>query len=681
MSKIPPPARNYLQGLRNIGIIAHIDAGKTTLTERILFYCGRIHRMGEVHDGTATMDFMPEEQERGITITSACTSCRWLEHTINLIDTPGHVDFTMEVERSLRVLDGAVGVFCAVGGVEPQSETVWRQSERYKVPKLIFINKMDRPGADFERTLASIHERLGPKLLPVTIPVGSGQDFSAVINIMTMEKLVFHQADKGVTYTREQLTAGEEEQARFWQDHMLELLADTDEAIMKQYLEGKTIAPQQVLTAVRRAVLALSLVPVFSGSALKNIGIQPLLDGVCHFLPAPTEVLSQKSMSGDTASSALITAGPKEKPLALVFKVTLEGGRKISFLRVYSGAIAAGKALYNATKQKNEHITRLFRLHAGRKESIEYAYAGEIVGASGLKTSSTGDTLCLKKHPVLLEDMTVYEPVLSLALEAQNRVEAEKLDEVLHRFLLEDPTLSLTQDENTEQYILSGMGELHLEVVLERLSREYGLKVRVGSPQVIYQETVRNKAEASARFERELGDTMHFGHVALCVTPVQRGRGVIIDFELQQDYPQDWLDAVEKGIQNGLQSGVVKGYPVQDITVIVTELLRAPKSSAIGYHMAGIEAVKTALKKAAPILLEPFMTVDITVPDEFVGEVISLLGATGAKVENLIQDSGQKQIQALAPLSRLFGFSTTLRSATKGRATMVMQFTRFDRAS
>jgi elongation factor G len=679
VSKKPPSAK-YLQSIRNIGIIAHIDAGKTTLSERILFYAGRIHKMGEVHEGTATMDFMPEEQERGITIASAVTSCQWDGHVINLIDTPGHVDFTVEVERSLRVLDGAVGVFCGVSGVEPQSETVWRQSENYHVPKLAFVNKMDRPGADFAAVLQSMRDKLGAHPLAIQVPDGEGADFAGVFDLITMERLVFDQDSRGAEYARTPMTPAERERTAPWRETLLEALAERDDALMEAYLGGQDIAPETLRDVLRKAVLSLELVPVLAGSALKNTGVQPVIDAVCAYLPSPLEVPNQEGVDPQTHLPKSFPADPAAPLSALVFKVVMESGRKQSFLRVYSGQLAEGETVYNVTHDCEERVARLFRLNAERREKIEVARAGEIVAAAGLRFGRTGDTLARKDDAILLEQIAAYKPVISLAIEPRNAEESDKLDEVLQKYLLEDPTLAVERDSETNQVILSGMGELHLEVLLERMFREHGLKPRTGKPQVVFQETVAGKGEACEEFNRELGEVMHYGAVRLAVEPLPRGGGREIRFELDRaQYPQAWSEAVHEGVSDGLACGVIGGYPVADVRVRILDMPRKEgESSAAGYRMAAAMSLKSALAAAKSILLEPIMWLEISAPDAFVGEVVGLLGAKGAKIENIQDRGGAKLVQALAPLAQMFGFSTVLRSATQGRASFVMKFAKFD---
>jgi elongation factor G len=669
-----------LERIRNVGIIAHIDAGKTTLTERILFYARKIHRMGEVHEGTATMDYMPEEQERGITIVSACTSLHWRDFDVNIIDTPGHVDFTIEVERSLRVLDGAIGVFCAVGGVEPQSETVWRQSQRHRVPKLAFVNKLDRLGANFRSVLQEMRVKLGAKPLPLVVPLGEGEDFRGVIDVLTLERLSFDQQSLGEHYIREPLSGVDREFALAWRETALELLAEEDESILEKYLGGEEIGLEDLRSAIRRATLSQRLVPVFAGSALKNIGVQPLMDAIGEYLPSPLDVPPQSGIDPvgkekkefETSSSAPLSA--------LVFKVTMEAGRKLVLMRLFSGTITAGELVHNPTQNVNERVARLFLLHAGQKEKLEKAHAGQIVAAAGLKVSRTGDTVTSPDHPLLLEQIERYKPVISLALEPKNSMEEEKLLEGLEKMLQEDPTLFMERDKETEQLILSGMGELHLEVVLERLRREYKVELRSGKPQVVYQETVAGSGRGEAEFNRELGEQFHQGYVRLAVEKRPRNAGNEIVFEMDATgWNNEWIGAAVQGVTDGLQSGVLKGYPVHDVRVSILEMRRFEgKSSNVAFHAAAMQALRRALSEAGPVLMEPLMWVEVHVPEEFVGDVIGLLGSKGSKIENMFDRYGQKVVHALTPLRQLFGFSTQLRSATQGRAGLVMRFERFD---
>lgn len=680
MSAKKGSGKGRLPSLRNIGIIAHIDAGKTTLTERILYYTGRIHRMGEVHDGTATMDFMPEEQERGITIASACTTCQWKNHTINIIDTPGHVDFTIEVERSLRVLDGAVGVFCAVAGVEPQSETVWRQSVTYGVPKLACINKLDRLGADFEGALTAMREKLGANPVAVTVPLGQGAELAGLVDLLAMERLDFDQADQGETMTRRPLDADETAFAAPWRERLVEAACEFDEGLMEAYLGGGDIEPGALVAALRAGTLQHAIVPVYAASALKNIGVQPLLDGVLAFLPSPLDRGAVSGFDPATKEERQFEPDPGAPLAALAFKVSLETGRKQVFARVYSGRLEAGKDVYNAVKDATERPARLFHLHAGHREKIETAGPGEIVAISGLRLASTGDTLCSRETPIVLESIAAYKPVISLALEPRNAEESERLKDVLDKVLQEDPTLSLEIDEETDQMILSGMGELHLDVVLERIRREYAVAPRVGKPQVVFQETVTIEGSGEGEFDRELGDRVHHGKVALTVAPLPRATGRDIAFAVDTaSLAPAVVQAIAEGLEDGLQSGPLKGYPVQDIRVRVTGVFPIEgRTTPVGCRMAASIALKAALAAAGPALLEPIMELEIGVPDAFVGDVVGLLGAKGAKIENMFDRGGQKVVTALAPLRQMFGFSTDLRSATQGRAGLSMRFSKFD---
>ena len=672
---------DYLEKIRNIGIIAHIDAGKTTLTERMLYYSKRIHRLGEVHDGTATMDYLPDEQERGITIGSACTTCTWDRHTINIIDTPGHVDFTIEVDRALRVLDGAVGVFCAVGGVEPQSETVWKQSVKYHIPKIAVINKMDRIGADFEKALQSMRDKLKIVPLPIQVPLGQGEEFEAVIDVIEEKKIVYDSSVYGQRFEMYELDAAEKELAGKWRNQAIETLADFSDEIMELYLEGSKINRDLIKKELRQAVLRLECVPVLACSALKNIGVQPVLNAVCEYMPSPSEVPRISGIDPQTRETKEFAPLRKAPLVALAFKVTMETGRKMVLLRIYSGEIEAGQEVYNSTQDKKQRVARLFFMHADRKEKTDIAVAGQIVAAAGLKDSGTGDTICDPEASIVLEKISEYKPVISLALEPQNSEQEEKLLDVLERLVQEDPTLVVERDKDTEQIILSGMGELHLEVVTGRIFRDFGVNFRTGNPQVVFQESIGKPAEAEGVFAKELGEEFHAGDIRLKVEPRKRAAGNDIRFAFDmREQDRKIADAVSNGLDDGLQSGVVRGYPVHDVRVTVLEMKAVEQgASPFGYRMAAISALKEALSSAAPRLLEPIMWAEIHSPEEFVGECIGLLGSKGARIENMFdRDSGEKIVQALAPLRNMFGFTTELRSATQGRATLIMKFERFD---
>ena len=677
---------SHINRIRNIGIIAHIDAGKTTLSERMLFYSRKIHRMGEVHDGAATMDYMPEEQERGITIMSACTTCQWNDHTINLIDTPGHVDFTIEVERSLRVLDGAVGVFCAVGGVEPQSETVWRQSEDFGVPKIAFINKMDRLGANFESVLEAMRQRLQANALAVTVPLGQGEDFSAVLDLIHEECLTFDENDQGLTMGRTPFTADQAALAAPWRELLLEKLAEADEDFLEPYLEG-AYGINDIHAALRRATLARHITPVLCGSALRNAGVQPVLDAVCRWLPSPLDVPAPVGIDPQ-GKEITVAPDPDAPAVALVFKVLLEENRKHSFIRMYAGRIHEGDNLRNATLNKDDRLGRLYRPHADRREQLEEAGAGEIVVAVGLRSAHTGETYTARERPLILESIEANAPVITLALEPRNADEGKVLDEALARYVEEDPTLRAQLDDDTGARMVSGMGELHLDVLLERMRREYGISPRAGNPQVVLRETVRKSAEASVVFDRELGKEHHQGAVALRVAPRLRGSGNLVtvgDFlpadpaEARKLLPRIYLDAALEGVRDAMQSGEVTGYPVEDVEVVLTNVERREGVTTLpGSRMAAGQALREALAAASPVVMEPVMRVEIVVPDDFLGSSISLFNTCGGKVENLEDNGTRKILSGTAPLRRLFGFSTSLRSATQGRAGLVLTFDRFD---
>lgn len=669
-----------LKTLRNIGIIAHIDAGKTTVTERILFFSGTIHRMGEVHEGSATMDYLPEEQQRGITITSACTTTPWANHILNIIDTPGHVDFTIEVERSLRVLDGAVGIFCAVGGVEPQSETVWRQSEKFGIPKVAFVNKMDRLGADFESVLREMRAKLGITPLPLQIPWGEGQDFSGVIDLLQMRFLAFEPSSQGAEWTRLDLDKDQRAAAEPWREKTLELLAEQDDDLLEQYLSGRPLALPDLHQTVRRATLACRLVPVLAGSALRNIGIQPLLDAVCLYLPSPLDRPPVYASPLRGGKKIFLAPDPQGPLAALVFKISMESGRRLAYTRIYSGAVAEGEMLFNASQGLDERAAHIYRMHADRKQRLERAEAGQIVTISGCKSTRTGDTLARRGNPLILEQIAAYQPVISLALEPKSQADVKRLLEVLDYFQLQDPTLKVNHDPETDQLILSGMGELHLEVALDRMNREYGVAPRAGNPQVVYQETVTAPGLGEAVFHRELAKVMHFGEVRLRVEPLKRGEGHLIRWTMDvRGWPDAWIQAVNQGIEDGLQSGVLKGYPVQDVRVEVSGLGRRDgESSPVGYQMAAAQALKIALAAGAPQLLEPIMEIELSVPEEFVGDVIGLFNSRGGRVGNMFDRASAKVVTGIAPMRQLFGFSTSLRSASQGRAGFSMRFSRFD---
>lgn len=673
--------------IRNIGIMAHIDAGKTTLSERMLFYCQKIHKLGEVHDGAATMDFMPEEQERGITITSACTTCIWDGKSINLVDTPGHVDFTMEVQRCLRVLDGAVGVFCAVGGVEPQSETVWRQSEQFSVPKLAFVNKMDREGADFEAVLKAMRERLGANPVAVNIPLGAGPDFAGVVDLIAMEKVQFDAASEGRKVIRAPLDAAEAAIATPWREKLLEALAEVDDQIMEKWLAEESIGAAEIHSVLRKATINRALTPVFAGAALRNSGVQPLLDAINLYLPSPLD-LPPAIGADDKGREVAIKPRIDWPPIALVFKVVMEGGRKTAFMRLYSGKIEEGQTLVNARTGKVDRLGRLFRLNADRREQLSCLEAGDIAAVVGLRDAQTGDTYSPKAHFVRLEPIQAFESVITLALEPLNADEGKILDEALSRYVEEDPTLKFSLDEDSGLRMLSGMGELHLDVTLERLEREYKIRPRPGQPQVVLRETVKDCAGARANFDRELGKERHQGEVELEICPRERGSGnLVTDFlpadaqEARKLLPQPMQIAVLEAIENALATGIITGWPVTDVAVHVKAINRTEGLTTLpGLAMAANQALRDAMAKAGAINLEPIMDVEITCPETSLGAAINLFNQTGGRVENLEDHAGSKIVRGFAPMRKLFGFSTSLRSATQGRAGFTAAFKSFDQA-
>ncbi len=676
--------QDTMKNLRNIGIIAHIDAGKTTLSERILFYTSKIHRMGEVHDGTATMDFMPEEQERGITIAAAASTCRWKDWTLNLIDTPGHVDFTIEVERSLRVLDGAVGVFCAVGGVEPQSETVWRQSESFGVPKIAFVNKMDRVGANFSAVLDALHERLGANPAPVTVPLGEGPDFYAVADVIAMKKLVFDEDSQGRTMEVLPLDENEKAEASLWRDRLLETLGENDDAFMELYLE-EHFTEEDIHEAMKRATLARKVTPVLAGSALRNAGVQPLLDAVGRYLPSPLDVPAPHGTTVDGTKEKVLDISPDAPFCGLVFKVLMEGGRKTALVRIYAGRLKDGDVVRNTALGKDERASRLFRMDADQQEQLAEASSGDIIAVLGLRSARTGDTVAAPGLDILLENLEEVKPVISMALEPRNAEEGKTLDEALARYSAEDPTLGVSQDEGSGDRIISGMGELHLDVVMERMRREYGISPRAGQPQVVARETVRAEAEGHGLFDRELGTVHHIGEVTLTMAPAGRDKGNTIALadalahpaDPREAVPRALVDEVLQGISDSLLSGPQTGYPVQDVIVTVTAI-RKEGATAAGCRMAAATAVRDAMEKARPTVLEPIMSVEIVAPEEALGASISLFQNCGGKVEELGERGGMRYLSGMAPMRKLFGFSTALRSATQGRAGFTLRFRHYD---
>ena len=670
-----------INNIRNIGIIAHIDAGKTTVTERILYYTGRSHKIGEVHNGEAVMDWMVDEQERGITITSAVTTCHWEDIEIHIIDTPGHVDFTIEVERSLRVLDGVVGVFSAVEGVEPQSETVWHQADKYGVPKMAFINKLDRVGADFLGTVEMMKERLNANPLILQLPVGQGDDFTDIIDLIQMKQITWDDDTLGATYQLAEISDEYLQSAEEYREKIIETAAEYDDDLMEAYLSEMPIDVPKILDAIRKATINMELVPVLCGSALRNKGIQPLLEAIDKFLPSPVDVPPIEGTHPETGEVIECKAKDSEPLAALIFKVAMMEGRKLSFVRIYSGKLKAGGEVYNPSLKKREKLARILQMHANKRERVEVAGAGSIVGVVGLKDSSTGETLCFSDHPVLLEKIEIYEPVISVAVEPKTHADQEKMDDVLQKFMAEDPTLRVRKDEDTGQTILSGMGELHLEIITSRMQREFNTNVNVGQPQVVYRETVAIPAEATTVFDKEIAGQRHYCGISLSVSPLPRGNGNRFICEISPEkLPQVFMDAAQKGAMESLESGSLMGYPVVDVEITLTDTQHKDAlSTELAYTVSAAMACREALAKADPFLLEPIMDVEVFVPEAFMGEVIGDLNARSGKIESIDHKTGSQVIKVTVPLSRMFGYSTSLRSATQGRGTFTMQFSHFDR--
>ncbi|MCX7823309.1 MAG: elongation factor G [Syntrophobacterales bacterium] len=669
-----------LKSIRNIGIIAHIDAGKTTVSERILYYTGKSYKMGEVHDGTAVMDWMDQEQERGITITSAVTTCFWRDHEIHLVDTPGHVDFTIEVERSLRVLDGAIAVFCAVGGVEPQSETVWHQADKYRVPKIAFVNKMDRIGADFNQVIEQMREKLGANPIPIQIPVGKESNFRGVIDLITMRQIVWREETLGAEYYDVDIDPQLVEQAQEARELLISKIAEHDEAIMEKYLEEKPIEPKEIIKTLRQLTLELKAVPVLCGSALRNKGIQPLLDAVVDFLPSPLDIPPVVGFHPETNAREERFASSKEPLAALAFKIFMDEGRKLTYVRIYSGVMEVGSEIYNVSKKTKEKLSRIFSMHANKRERKDRAEAGDIVAIMGMKSATTGDTFCDPARPILLEPIEIYDPVISMAVEPYSRGDQDRLIESLSRVAEEDPTFRFHEDPDTGQIIIRGMGELHLDVLLTRLEREYHVKVHAGKPQVVYRETIQKAADGEAVFDRDIGGVKHFGAVTVRLEPRSRGRGNIVSLDVPPEViPEIMFPHIEQGVEDALSSGTILGYPMTDTEVRVIGAKCDPqRPSDLAMRVAASMAVKDACSRALPVLLEPYMKVEITTPEEFLGDIIGDLNARKGRVESIISRRAVQVLQAIVPLSKMFGYATTIRSLSQGRATFTMQFSHYD---
>ena len=662
--------------------MAHIDAGKTTVSERILFYTGRLHRVGEVHDGAATMDWMEQEQERGITITAAATTCHWDKHRINIIDTPGHIDFTVEVERSLRVLDGAVAVFCAVGGVEPQSETVWRQADKYQVPRIAFVNKLDRVGADFFRTVEMMTERLGASPILVQVPVGSAESFKGVIDLVDMEFLTWDTDAMGLDVKRSPIPGDLESTALDYRDQLLASIADWDDDLLVKYLDGQEIKANEIRRALRQATLSSSLIPVLCGSALKNVGVQPLLDSINYYLPSPLDVPDISGKNPQNGEDEFRSARGDQEFSALAFKIATDPHvGKLTFLRVYSGEIDKGSKVLNATNGKKDRLDRVLQMHANKREELSSLSAGDIVAAVGLKNVSTGDTICTPSSPVILESMDFPDPVISIAVEPKTKADIEKMNLSLARLVEEDPTLRAKTDEETGQLLLSGMGELHLEIIVDRLLREFGVSAEIGNPEVAYRETVERHAVANHKYARQTGGRGQYGHVVLEVYPVEKGVGFEFVDEIKGGtIPTEYIPAVKKGIEQAMASGVLAGYPVTDVGVRLYDgSFHAVDSSEMAFSIAGSLAFKEAVKKAKPVLLEPMMKTEVIVPDEYLGKVIGDLNTRRSQIldTELQIKSSTQVVKAYTPLAQMFGYVKSLRSFTQGRANYSMEFSHY----
>ncbi|MDH4157395.1 MAG: elongation factor G [candidate division Zixibacteria bacterium] len=670
-----------LEKIRNIGIMAHIDAGKTTTTERILFYTGKTHRMGEVHDGAATMDWMEQEKERGITITSAATTCYWRDHEINIIDTPGHVDFTVEVERSLRVLDGAVALFCAVGGVEPQSETVWRQADKYGVPRIAYINKMDRTGASFENTLRAMNERFATKCVAINIPAGEGDMFSGIIDLLTMKFRVFHEASQGVTFDDLNVPDDMLATANEYREKLLEAVAEYDDRLLEQFLHDEELDPVRVMQAVRKATIASHMVPVLSGSSFKNKGVQKLLDYIVDFLPSPLDMPPVEAHGvGNTEKIILRRPDVNEPTAALAFKIATDPyvGR-LTYVRVYSGVIKAGSYVLNTNSGVKERVARLLRMHSNKREDVGEARAGDIVAAIGFRKTITGDTLCDVKHPVVLERISFPEPVVSVSIEPKTKVDQDRLSDALTKLSDEDPTFLVKHDEETGQTIISGMGELHLEILVDRLMREFSVGASVGRPSVAYKETITHEVEAEGRFVRQTGGRGHYGHVWLRLRPTTDGSHFKFENKLVGGtIPREYVPAVEKGVREAMNNGVLAGYP---LTGIHCELYDGSyhdvDSNEMAFRVAGSMGLQAGVAKARPILLEPIMDVEVVVPEAYMGAVVGDLNSRRGKINGMVPRDEVTVVSVNVPLSEMFGYANTLRNISQGRAVFTMQFARY----
>jgi elongation factor G len=663
--------------VRNIGIMAHIDAGKTTTTERVLYYTGKVHRLGEVHDGAATMDWMEQEKERGITITSAATTAQWKDHQINIIDTPGHVDFTVEVERSLRVLDGAIALFCAVGGVEPQSETVWRQADKYKVPRIAFVNKMDRVGADFYNAVQMMKDRLGANAVPITLPIGEGDMFSGVIDLIAMKARMYHEETFGATFEDQEIPTDLIPLANKYRTIMLEAVSDVDDTLLEKYLEGEEILPEEITKVLRKATHNISIIPVLCGSSFKNKGVQKLLDSVIDFLPSPLDVAEIEAHSVNQNDKIVLSSDEKGKFAALAFKIMTDPYvGKLTYARVYSGTVKSGSYIYNSISDKKERVGRILLMHANSREDIDEIRAGDIAAIVGLKNTKTGDTLCEEKNPIILEKMAFPEPVIEIAIEPKTKADQDKLSESLVKLSDEDPTFRVKVDDETGQTLIGGMGELHLEILVDRMKREFKVEANVGKPQVAYRETITKTVEAEGKFVKQSGGRGKYGHVVVEISPNEPGKG----YEFINDIvggvvPKEYITPVSNGIQEAMRNGVIAGYPVVDIKARLFDgSYHDVDSDELSFKVAGSMAFKEAAKKASPALLEPIMAVEVTTPEEYLGDVMGDLNSRRGKVGGFTARKDAQVIKSTVPLAKMFGYATSLRSMTQGRAIYSMQF-------
>lgn len=660
--------------------MAHIDAGKTTTTERILFYTGRVHKIGEVHDGAATMDWMVQEQERGITITSAATTAQWKGHRINIIDTPGHVDFTVEVERSLRVLDGAVAVFCSVGGVEPQSETVWRQADKYGVPRIAYINKMDRMGADFFRGVSMIADRLGANPVPIQIPIGAEDQFKGIIDLVTMKAMIYTD-DLGTTSDVADIPGDLVDQANEYREKLLEAVADTDEELMMKYLEGEELTEEEIRNGIRKGTIGLKFIPVVCGSSFKNKGVQPLLDAVVEYMPAPTDVPNIKGVHPETGEADERHSSDKDPFSALAFKIMADPYvGKLAFFRVYSGVLGSGSYVYNSTKGKRERIGRILQMHANHREEIPEVYAGDIAAAVGLKDTTTGDTLCDDKAPIILESMQFPDPVINVAIEPKTKQDQEKMGTALARLAEEDPTFKMHTDQDSGQTIIEGMGELHLEIIVDRLQREFKVECNVGRPQVAYKETIRRAVKSEGKFVRQSGGRGQYGHCWIEIEPLEQGSGFeFVNKIVGGVIPREYIAPIGQGIEEAMQNGIQAGYPVMDIRATVYDgSYHDVDSSEMAFKIAGSMAFKAGAAKADPAIIEPVMKVEVTVPEEYMGEVIGDMNSRRGRIEGMEATGTAQIVRGFVPLSEMFGYATDLRSKTQGRGVYVMMFDHYE---